>query len=346
MKAELKPVGFAIVGPGRMGHIYARLIKESPLARLVAVSGKDELSAQALASAEGVPGYSSAELPAMLAKHPEIEAVIVATSEWAHVAPVLAALDAHKHVLVEKPMALSPEEAAEMVRRAAQAGVKLMVSHSLRFDPRFVAAHQAVASGAVGQLLHLYARRNSSPAAAKRVLGRFSLAYWLMPHDIDMMLWCVGAPVTKVMAHHFGGDKQAHPDADFIIAVLTFANGAVGVVESSWGSPLGGRLQNELFSLRGTDGIVEVASQESGVGVYHVGDGGTGVTEYPDTGYTPVIHDQLDGIFRRLFLHFIGIVRGTVAPVVSGEDGLAAVRVAAAVERSLREGREIAMDEL
>jgi UDP-N-acetylglucosamine 3-dehydrogenase len=228
-----------------------------------------------------------------------------------------------------------------MVRRAAQAGVKLMVSHSLRFDPRFVAAREAAANGAVGQVLHLYARRNSSPAAAKRVIGRFPLAYWLIPHDIDMMLWCVDSPVTKVMAYRFGGSKREHPEADFIIAMLTFANGAVGIVESSWGSPVGGRLQNELFTLRGTAGVVEVSGQESGVGIYSIRNEPKGVIEYPDTGYTPIIHDQLDGIFRRLFLHFAGVVRGTIAPIVTGEDGLASVRVAAAIDLSLTEGREI-----
>jgi predicted dehydrogenase len=216
-----------------------------------------------------------------------------------------------------------------------------MVCHSLRFDFRFVAARQAVVSGAVGDILHLYARRCGSPVAVDRVLGRFPLSYWLMPHDIDMMLWTTGSPVKKVMAYSYAGGKER---ADFIIAVLTFANGAVGVVESSWGSPGGARLQNELFTVRGTKGVVEVAGQESGVMIYRAGDEVNRV-EHPDTSYTPILHDQLDGIFRRLFTHFAGIVRGEVTPVVSGEDGLAAVRVAAAIDRSLAEGREIAIDE-
>jgi len=58
-----------------------------------------------------------------------------------------------------------------------------------------------------------------------------------------------------------------------------------------------------------------------------------------------VIHDQLDGIFRRLFTHFANVVRENVTPIVTGEDGLAAVRVAAAIDRSLAEGREIKMGE-
>jgi predicted dehydrogenase len=332
----MKPLAVALVGPGRMGRIYARLLTESAAARLVAICGCGESSARSLAEQYGAPWYGHADVGAMLADHPDIEAMIIATSEWAHVKPVLAALAAGKHVLVEKPLALAPNDASSLVQRAAEAGVHLMVCHTLRFDPRFVAVRQAVADGAIGNVLHLYARRNPPQAAAERVLGRFPLAYWLMPHDIDMMLWCTGSPVTKVMAYSRSGGRERD---DFIIAVLTFANGAIGVVESSWGTPAqGGRPLNEQFTVRGTRGMAEVLGNDQGVAVYHGGG-----ADYPDTSYTPVIHEQLDGSFRRLLDHFAGVVRNRWPPVVTGADGLAAVTVAAAVERSLAEGREIGL---
>ncbi|MCC6454516.1 MAG: Gfo/Idh/MocA family oxidoreductase [Caldilineaceae bacterium] len=343
MKDTLQPIGVAIVGLGRMGQLYNRLVAESPTAQLIALCGRDQRATDALAAEAGAAAYTSDNIDAMLANHPDIEAVIVATSEWAHVAPVLAALDAGKHVLVEKPMALSPAEAATMVQRAEAKGAHLIVAHSLRFDPRFAAAREAVATGAVGEILHLYARRNPSPAAAERVIRRFPLAYWLMPHDIDMMLWTTGSAVQKVMAYSRAGGKER---ADFILAVLTFANDAIGVVESSWGTPGGGRLQNELFTVRGTTGAVEVTGNENGIALYR-GDGSSGNRmEYPDIGYAPVIHEQLDGVFRRLFSHFTGVVRGRYSPVVTGRDGLAAVRVAAAIDRSLVERREIELSEV
>jgi predicted dehydrogenase len=321
-----------------MGRIYARLIAESGALRLSAVCGRGEASTQSLAREANAVGYPGADVHAMLAAHPNIEAVIVASSEWAHTEPVLAALAARKHVLVEKPLAISAGDGAEILRQAGLAGVTLMVCHSLRFDPRFAAMRQAVAGGAIGEILHLYARRNPGQAAVDRVLGRFPLAYWLMPHDIDMMLWTTGSHVTKVMAYSRNGGKER---TDFIIAVLTFANGAIGVVESSWGAPAqGGRPQNEMFTVRGTKGVAEVLGHENGVAVYH-----GGAAEYPDTGYTPVIHDQLDGIFRRLLLHFAGVVRGRWAPVVTGYDGLASVVVASAIDRSLTERREIEIPE-
>lgn len=339
MKNSVEPLKIAIVGPGRMGRLYARLVDESVTARLVAICGRSEASTQAAATAHSVPGYADAHFQKMLATHPEIEAVIVAASEWAHTAPVLAALDAGKHVLVEKPMAVSAVDAAEMVKRAEVQGVKLMVCHSLRFDPRFVAMRQAVADGAIGEVLHLYARRNAPQIAVERVLGRFPLACWLAPHDIDMMHWTTGSPVRKVMAYSRAGGKER---ADFIIAVLTFANGAIGMVESSWGTPaVNGQLLTEQFTVRGTTGAAEVLGNGQGIAIYRA----DAPAEYPDTGYTPVIHDQQDGMFRRLLHHFIGVVPDQWPPVITGQDGLAAIRVAIAIDRSLVEGREVVVEE-
>ena len=331
------PVPCAIIGPGRMGQLYARILQESANARLVAICGRSETATQSMAAHYGVPAYTQSDYGAMLAAHPEIEAVIVAASEWAHVAPVLTSLAAGKHVLVEKPMAIDPADAATMVAQAKQAGVQLMVCHTLRFDLRFAAMRQAVATGAVGEVLHLYARRNAPQMAVERVLGRIPLAYWLAPHDIDMMLWTTGSPVTKVMAYSRAGGKTRE---DFIIAVLTFANGAIGVLESSWGTPaVSGRLQSELFTVRGTGGAAEVLGYENGVAVYRTGN----PPEYPDTGYAPVLHDQQEGTFRRLLHHFAGVVRGQWAPVMTSADGLAVIRVAAAIDQSLRDGREVAV---
>lgn len=337
MNTPTKPLNLAIIGPGRMGQLYARVIDELATTRLVAIGGRSEASTQALARAYNVPGYANSAYQTLLAAHPDIEAVIVAASEWAHREPVLTALRAGKHVLVEKPMAVSVADAAEMAEAAERAGVRLLVCHSLRFDLRFAAMRQAVADGAIGEVLHLYARRNAAQAAVERVLGRFPLAYWLAPHDIDMMLWTTGSPVTKVMAYSRAGGKTRE---DFIIAVFTFANGAIGVLESSWGTPaVSGRLQSELFTIRGTAGAIEVLGQENGVAVYRAGHPPT----YPDTGYTPVLHDQQEGMFRRLIHHVAGVLRDQWPPVVTGADGLAAIRVAAAIDRSLAEGREVAV---
>ena len=335
MKKTINPVEVAVIGSGQMGSVYSRLVDELAYTRLVAVCGAGEVTALSVAESLGVPGYTGARYREMLADHPQIEAVIVATSEWAHTDPVLASIESGKHILVEKPMAPSPDDAALILQQAEQAEVKLMVCHSLRFDPRFVAMRQAVAQGEIGDVLHIYARRNPMQSAVDRVLGRFPLSYWLAPHDIDMMLWTVGSPVVQVKAYSRSGGRTRQ---DFIIAILTFANGAVGVLESSWGTPgQGGRPQNQLFTVRGTLGAAEVLGYENGLALYCA----EGVVKYPDTGYIPDVHDQIEGMFRSLVRHFAGVIRGVREPLITGRDGLAVIRVASAIDRSLQEGRDI-----
>jgi predicted dehydrogenase len=335
MNRSSDPLNIAIVGPGRMGRLYTRIVEELATTHLVAICGNGEASTKSVAEQHGVPHYTGAQYGSLLANHPEIEAVIVSASEYAHTEAVLAAIDAGKHVLVEKPMATSALDAAEMVQRGEQAGIHLMVCHSLRFDARFAAMRQAVTNGAIGEILHMYARRNPPQIAVERVLGRFSLAYWLAPHDIDMMLWTVGSPVRTVKAYSRSGAKERQ---DFIIAVLTFASGAVGILENSWGTPgHSGYPINELFSVRGTEGVAEVVGHPHGVAIYRVGSD----PEYPDTNYTPVIHDQQEGMFRSLVRHFASVVRDQCPPVITGHDGLAAIRVAAALERALVKGEEV-----
>ena len=318
-----------------MGRIYSRLASELSDTQLVAVCGRSEASTTEVADLYQIPGYPNARHVEMLENHPQIDAVVIAPSEWMHTKPVLASLEAGKHVLVEKPMAVSQADAQMMVETADRVGVQLMVCQSLRFDHPYAAMRQAVAAGDIGEVLHLYTRRNTAQVAAERVLGKFPLAYWLTPHDIDMMLWTVGRPIVKVKAYSSQGAKGRH---DFIIAVFTFDNGVVGVLENSWSTPAhSGRPQSEQFSIHGKQGAAEVLGHENSVAVYQVG----GPPDYPDIGYTPVLHGRQEGMFRSLFNHFVGVVQGKWAPVVSGRDGLAAIQVAAAIDRSLESGNEV-----
>jgi predicted dehydrogenase len=157
----------------------------------------------------------------------------------------------------------------------------------------------------------MYARRHSLQAAVDRVLGRFPLAYWLAPHDIDMMIWTARSPVLSVRA---GSPDGATTRSSFISATLRFANGAEGVLETSWCVPsTGGRPSNELFTVRGDQGAIEVCGNEQGLCIY-----GSGSTVcYPDTIQSPCVHGQVEGPYRSLLRHFAGDVRGLWEPLIS-----------------------------
>jgi len=329
MKGATEPLCVAVIGCGRMGTLYGQLCNELALTRLVAVSSEDAESTARAGTALDVPAYDGCRYGEMLARHPEIEAVVVATPEWAHLEPVMASLALGKHVLVEKPMAVSPADAWCMAGRADALGLTLMVCHSNRFNPRFALMREAVAGGEIGRVVHMFARRNSLAPAVERVLGRFPLAYWLAPHDIDMMLWTTGSPAVSVHATAQCGD--------FISATLRLASGCIGVLETSWCTPgFAGRPLNELFTVRGDAGMIEVVGAEQGLAIYHADN----TARYPDTVYTPLIHGQTEGPYRSLIRHFAGVVRGLWPPLMSARDGAAVIGVAAALAHALQSGRE------
>ncbi|MEO7653759.1 MAG: Gfo/Idh/MocA family oxidoreductase [Bryobacteraceae bacterium] len=337
MKETVPPLNIAIIGCGRMGTLYGQLANEMALTRLVAICSEQPKPTAQAAAELGVPGYDGCRYREMLQAHPEIEAVVIGTPEWVHLDPVLASLDAGKHVLLEKPMAIDPVDAWRMTARAAEAGRTLMVCHSNRFNPRFALMRESVARGDIGNVMHMYARRNSLAPAVHRVLGRCPLAYWLAPHDIDMMLWTARSPVVFVSAASRSG---ANNDSDFILATLRFANGAVGILETSWCTPgFAGRPQNEAFVVRGDAGMVEVMGNEQGIAVY----GADNTVRHPDTIFMPVIHGQTEGPYRSLLRHFAGAVRGLWAPLMSASDGAAVIEVAAAIAQSLESGQPVSV---
>lgn len=331
MKQPVKPVALAIIGAGRMGVLYGQIANDLALTQLVALTSEQPETTAAAAKLLEVPGYDGGRYAEMLESHPEIEAVVIATPEWVHLDPVLTSLRAGKHVLVEKPLAVAPEDAWAMVEAGTQTDKVLMVCHSQRFNPRFALMREAVTGGEIGKVQHLFARRNSLRPAVNRVKGHFPLPYWLAPHDIDMMLWTVGSPAVSVRAETGAG-------GDFILATIRFACGAVGVLETSWCSPgFAGRPLNEIFTVRGDAGMVEVLGKEQGLAIYT----GTNSVRYPDTYHAPVIHGQTEGCYRSLIRHFAGAVRNLWPPVIAAREAAAVIEIAHAFQQSLESGSDV-----
>jgi UDP-N-acetylglucosamine 3-dehydrogenase len=224
-----------IVGMGSFGLRHAAVCADLTEVELVAACSRRDASLAPVREQYGIRTTTDLDEFVNL---PGMDAVIVCTPDAAHKGPAVAAARAGRHVFVEKPMATLVADCDEMIRAAEENGVRLTVGHICRFDPRYWQAHERIASGELGDLVYMAARRNNPLGAVQRALGKTSPVFWLGSHDIDMLLWCSRAPVVSVYAREvrrlLGEDG---PDA--VVAVLTFADGTAATLENCWVLPDG-----------------------------------------------------------------------------------------------------------
>src|SRR6202040_359077 len=140
-----KDLGIAVVGSGRIGSLRARLAAKHPAVRFLAVSDKVPAHAKALAELAGADFHSD-DNDEVIA-HPDVDAVFVSTPEGEHAAPVCKALGLGKPVLVEKPLALSLNDAEAIINTLERTGGTLRVGYSRRFKECFLRAKEQMVRG-------------------------------------------------------------------------------------------------------------------------------------------------------------------------------------------------------
>ena len=239
--------------------------------------------------------------------------------------------------MIEKPIASASSDADRIIAAARQAGVVLMVGHILRFDPRYVAAREAVARGDVGEIIHMYARRSGLLAEGRYLGGRTTLPFYVGVHDLDVMLWLAASDVRWVMA---AGARKAMADLgvdDTVMALLKFESGAVASLELSWALPDASNLEWDCrLEVVGTKGVIHVDVQNQGAVLYTEGG-----PRFFETVYMPSVAGAPFGALAHEIAHFVACVREGRQPWVSGEDARRAVAVAEAMERSLAAGAPV-----
>jgi predicted dehydrogenase len=299
---SLPPLRFGVVGLGEFGEVYVRTIQDLAAllnVEVVAVSSRTESRAQELATRYGIARWYTNHQD--LTNDPEVDVVCVVTTEHEHFAPVMAALAAGKDVIVEKPVATSFAEATTMVETARGLGRSLLVGHLLRYETRNQVLQAQVAAGELGQLVSLHARRNR-PAA---VVGRYRRTHPVLETgilDLDTMLWLTGGEVVRVQAVTRTVNPGQNPD--LVWAMLEFADGCVGVLETSWLAPDSGLFADDCFSLIGTKGSARLDVSRASLTAWT----DNGLT-YPDTGYSPLLDDGFHGAFREQLIQFIAALR-------------------------------------
>ena len=326
-------IRIGVIGAGIFGSLHARVYKELPTSDLVAIAEIQNQRLSKITATLGVAGYTDYH---DLLSRDDIDAVSICVPDDLHVEPAIAAAEAGKHLLVEKPLAHTPEDCDKIIAAAKSNDVKLMVGHTLRFDPRYVAAKQNIADGSLGPLVHLYARRNNPILSAKRIAAHSSVLFFLGIHDLDFILWCVGKKPSRVFALQASRVLETTPDS--VLALLEFPGGTIASLEVCWVLPdsFPGGL-DAFFEVVGAKGSVYVNTSGGTVAIARQG------WEQPELAYAPELHGELVGVLRDELAHFVSCVAQDRPPLVSGKDGRAAVAVACAIQRSYETGESVAM---
>ena len=328
----MRVVGYGVIGLGFFGEKHAEVVASLPQAELRAVCTRRKGRLQEIQRRLAVP-RAYQDYHALLAD-PDVEAVSIVTHVDDHVAPTVAALRAGKHVLLEKPMARTAAECDTILTALETFDTVFMVGHICRFNPRYAIARERIHSGALGQVVSLYARRNIPAARSATVLEKIGPLLGDGVHDTDLMLWMTGAKVVSAYAltHSVRGLKN--PDIGW--AMYRFDSGAIGVLEDVWLLPEGTPFRiHEQLEVIGTQGAVYVHGGDTNLVVQHR----EGI-DCPDTLYWPQLHGETVGALRAEIDYFVGCVaRGVKPTVVTPEEARAAVAAVAAAERSARTGK-------
>ena len=259
---ERKQLGIAIVGAGRIGSLRARLAAEYPAVNFIAVSDADPSRARDLAQKIGAQFHSGDNLAAI--SRPEVNAVIVATSEGEHALPVIQALERAKAVLVEKPIALTLAEADRIAAEVEKRKANLHVGYSRRYKERYLIAKEQVIQGRIGKIVGAAARVYNSRSQAFAMLKRNPGATPVvdaLTYYVDLLNWLIeGAHVTEVFARGQKGVlKAAGYDTDDVNwAILTYSDGTIASLGVSYALPekypaLGHAARVEVL---GTEGVM------------------------------------------------------------------------------------------
>ena len=341
-------VKIGIVGSRFQADCIAASVKAMPEeAEVVAVASPTPGNAEAFARKHGIPS-SYTDYREML-RDPQIEMISISAPNHLHARITIEAARAGKHVVCEKPLCVTLEEADAMLDACNSAGVLLLYAEELFFAPKYVKAKQMVEEGAFGRV-HLVkqSEKHSGPHADWFWDVEQSGGGALMDlgcHGIAFCWWLLGKPnvksvyaqlSTQVHAGRTLGDDEA-------LTIIEFDGGAIGVVENSWTKPGGMDDAIEVFGAHGQT-YADMLMGNALPTYSEVGYGYAVEKAASTKGWSwPVFEEHWNYGFPQEMRHFARCARGKETPISDGETGRVVLEVMYAAYASAGLGRKIAM---
>lgn len=247
----MKPMKVAVIGVGIMGSHHARVYRQLPAVDLIGLAEIDPMNAKRAADEFGLSPHD--DYRKMLESlRPQIVSVAVPAS--LHEEIVIASLEAGADVIVEKPIAVTPAEAARMIACAHRLGRQLMVGHIERFNPIIQILKNEVDSQQLGQVYQMVCRRSSPFPERVRDVG---VVLDTAVHDLDIISFVSGQAPVSVFAETNHYLRQEHEDTLF--GILHYKNTFRGILDINW---LSAHKTREIFAYT-EDGVLhaDIAAQ-------------------------------------------------------------------------------------
>ena len=318
----------AVIGTGSIGRNHARVFSELPDVELVAVCDTDLSLVNDIADRYRTRAFTNYQ--EMLEKI-KPDAVTIAVPTASHIEVAMAALEADVDLLVEKPIAATLDEGRKLIEKARSKSRLLMIGHIVRFNPAIQELKRRLQSGEVGRIFQIICRRVGPFPARIRDVG---VVVDLAPHDLDMMRFLTDMEPIRVFCET---EQRIHTDhEDLLLGLLRFPEGITAAIEINWLTPtkvreiivLGERGMFRVDDL--TQDLYFYENAEVGEKLWPALQNLKGVSEGSMTRYAVKRYEPLKAELSA----FVHAIKDNTPSPVSGEDGLAALRLALALVES------------
>jgi predicted dehydrogenase len=323
-------VGF--VGAGWISAVHARALERVAEGRAVAVCARTRAGAERFAARYGLELATDA-LDALLER---VDVVCVNSPNARHAEHAMRAAEAGRHVIVEKPLALSAAEGRAIAAACARAGVGLGYAEELCFAPKLVRAREIAASGALGELRYVTQREAHagphSPWFFSPADAGGGVLMDMACHSIECVRWLLGKPACRRVFAQLSAGRPDTPLEDHAVVQLELGGGTIALCEASWALQGGMQSRLELWGRRAT--LVADLLQDTGLRQSLEG----GAAWRAESG------DWLwENGYPQELAHFLRCFRDGRRPDESGDDGVAVLEILEAAYASARQGRALAL---
>jgi len=327
-------IRLGLLGIGRIGRIHLQNISNHFDDAVVVAAMNPSEGGRAFARRVGVPFVTDDAMAVI--DHTEVDAVLICTSTDAHADYVIASAAAGKAIFCEKPIDLTLEKVHKTLSAVEDAGIPLMLAFNQRMDPSFAAVKRSVEDGQIGTLrsIHIISR-DPAPPPISYIHSSGGLFLDMTIHDFDMARYISGGNAVEVYAR---GENLVDPaigeagDIDSAYIIIRFDNGVTAMIENSRQCAYGYDQRLEAF---GSAGMVRAENPLKTTTTLSNASGVHGDRQLD------FFIDRYAESYRLEMRAFVDALKNGVPMPITGKDGLAAMQIALAAQRSYEEGRPV-----